>query len=431
MMHAIKAIMLKDFKLLFKDKMAVFFTFIFPLVFAFFFGSIFAGGGGGSNGLKIAVADLDNTETSQSFIKQLDDSDELVVTIFDQQKAQNLVRTGKVTAFMILPKGFGEKYGSVFSGEVPEVLIGIDPARKAEAGYLEGALMKQGVKRFENLFSNANEMIKQLDISVIDINQSDDVPDEWKTLLKDFLPQMKDLISKETTTEAGDQPLNLGGSGENPMMPLKITQQDISVKRQGPKNAYSITIPQGIIWAIMGCVIGFAVNLVQEKRLGTISRLTIAPISRFQIMSGKALGCFVAQFTVTGLLLTIAYVFLGVTFDLGKILLAILAAGTCFVGVMMFFAAIAKTERSVAGLTNAFLIIMGMIGGAMIPLFIMPGWMQTISNISPVKWSILALEGAIWRDFSYVEMLTPVAILMSVGVVFFLIATKLLKLEEI
>jgi ABC-2 type transport system permease protein len=157
MMHAIKAIMLKDFKLLFKDKMAVFFTFIFPLVFAFFFGSIFAGGGGGSNGLKIAVADLDNTETSQSFIKQLDDSDELVVTIFDQQKAQNLVRTGKVTAFMILPKGFGEKYGSVFSGEVPEVLIGIDPARKAEAGYLEGALMKQGVKRFENLFSNANE----------------------------------------------------------------------------------------------------------------------------------------------------------------------------------------------------------------------------------------------------------------------------------
>lgn len=41
MMKAVVALMKKDLKLLFKDKMAVFFTFIFPLLFAFFFGSIF------------------------------------------------------------------------------------------------------------------------------------------------------------------------------------------------------------------------------------------------------------------------------------------------------------------------------------------------------------------------------------------------------
>ncbi len=431
-MKAIKAIMLKDFKLLFKDKMAVFFTFIFPLVFAFFFGSIIGGGGGTSKGLKIAVADLDNTTASQAFVKQLDDSDELRVTKTDLVQAKDWVRKGKYTAFLILPEGFGENYDSVFSGNVPEILVGIDPTRKAEAGYLEGALMKQGVKRFENLFSNANQMIAQLDLSVENIQSQDDMPDEWKSLLSNFLPQMKDLVAKEITSEAKGEPLNFGGaSGDNPMMPLKITQEDISVKRKGPRNSFSITIPQGVIWAIMGCVIGFAVNLVQEKRLGTVNRLTMAPISRLQIMSGKALGCFVAQIFVTSLLLTIAYLFLNVTFDFGKILLAIVAAGCCFVGIMMFFASLAKTERSVAGLTNAFLILMGMIGGAMIPLFVLPGWMQTVSHISPVKWAILALEGAIWRDFSYAEMMTPVFILLSIGIVFFFLGTKFLKLEEI
>jgi len=70
---AITAIMHKDFKLLFKDKMAVFFTFVFPLIFAFFFGSII--GGGASKGLKVAVTDLDGTPSSQSFVEQLKNSD--------------------------------------------------------------------------------------------------------------------------------------------------------------------------------------------------------------------------------------------------------------------------------------------------------------------------------------------------------------------
>jgi ABC-2 type transport system permease protein len=41
------AMVKKDLKLLFRDKMTVFFTFIFPLIFAAFFGSIFSGVGGG------------------------------------------------------------------------------------------------------------------------------------------------------------------------------------------------------------------------------------------------------------------------------------------------------------------------------------------------------------------------------------------------
>ncbi len=427
--------MKKDIKLLFKDKMAVFFTFIFPLIFAFFFGSIFSGGGGASKGMKIAVADLDQTTNSEYFVEQLQKADEFRVEILSESAARESVRKGKKVAFIILPEGFGEDYAGLFSGNPPELLVGLDPARKAEAGYLQGSLMKLGIGRFEKAFGDTEEMIQQLDDSIASVQNSDDIPEDWKALLKDYLPKMKDLTQKELDKQkaSGEQSsgFSFGGEdGDNPMMPLKITQQEVSVQKSGPRNAFAITIPQGVIWAIMGCVIGFAVSLVQEKTLGTVNRLAVAPISRTQILAGKALGCFLAQALVVTLLFAIAYFILKVEFNLLKLLMAVAAVGVCFVGVMMFFASLAKTERSVAGLTNAFLVIMGMIGGAMIPLFVMPGWMQSISHISPVKWSILAIEGAIWRDFSYTEMLQPIAILLVVGLITFFLGTRMLKLEE-
>ncbi|GAA4356879.1 ABC transporter permease [Kangiella marina] len=427
-MKKIIALMKKDIKLLFRDKMAVFFTFVFPLVFAFIFGSIFSSGGSGSKALKVAVVDLDQTEYSQAFIADIEAAEEFSVTLATEEKAKDLVRRGKRVAYFILPAGFGDDYKGVFSGNPPEILVGIDPSRKAEAGYLEGSLMKLGIKRFEQAFSDPMAMSEQLDASISQIQQSDDIPDEWKSLLSDYLPKMKQLTDQETSN---GQSLSFGASGDaNPMMPLKVTKQEEVVKRSGPKNAYAITIPQGVIWAIMGCVIGFAISLVQEKTLGTMNRLIVAPISRTQIVAGKALGCFAAQIAVVTMLFVVAYFILGVRFNLPKLIIAAIASGVCFVGLMMLFASMAKTERSVAGITNAFLVMMGMIGGAMIPLFVMPGWMQAISNFSPVKWAIVAFEGAIWRDFSYSEMMTPVSILLAIGIVAFILGTRMVKLEE-
>ncbi len=56
-----------------------------------------------------------------------------------------------------------------------------------------------------------------------------------------------------------------------------------------------------------------------------------------------------------------------------------------------------------------------MFGGGMIPLAFMPEMMRPLSHLSPVKWSILALEGAIWRDFSWTEILFPCAVLIVIG----------------
>jgi ABC-2 type transport system permease protein len=63
----------------------------------------------------------------------------------------------------------------------------------------------------------------------------------------------------------------------------------------------------------------------------------------------------------------------------------------------------------------------------MIPLAFMPEFMKTLSNASPVKWAVLALEGSIWRDFTWIEMLVPYAILVAIGAVCFGIGTFVLS----
>jgi ABC-2 type transport system permease protein len=84
---------------------------------------------------------------------------------------------------------------------------------------------------------------------------------------------------------------------------------------------------------------------------------------------------------------------------------------------MMFLATLGKTEQSVAGAGWGLLMPLAMLGGGMVPLFFMPPWMQTASNISPIKWGIWVLEGAIWRDFTLAEMLPACGLLVAIGVV--------------
>ena len=428
-MDILMAMVVKDLKLLFRDKTTLFFTFGFPLLFAAFFGSVFSQGGSGS-GMSVAVADLDQTETSQQFVQSMDALDELRVELVAEEQARELTRKGKKTAFIILKPGFGQAYNSLCSGSPPEVIIGVDPSRKAEAGLLQGVMMKLGIGRFEQVFENSSALVDELDQTLSTVQQNPNMPEDWKLVLNDFLPQIKGLLEQEEiTADGGENPGNTksstdtaspGGIGDA-LMPLKLLQEDVVVQKDGPVNAYAITMPQGMFWAIMGVVMGFGVALVQEKTKGTMTRLVVAPISRLQILGGKALGCFLALVMVLCVFFAVARLVFQVPVDHpDKVIFAVICVASAFVGIMMFLAAIGKTERGMSSVGWGVMMVFAMFGGGMIPLFAMPSWMLSVSNFSPVKWAILMFEGATWREFTYGEMLLPCSLMLLLGIVLFL-----------
>ena len=94
---------------------------------------------------------------------------------------------------------------------------------------------------------------------------------------------------------------------------------------------------------------------------------------------------------------------------------------------MMLVASLGKTEQTASGAAWAILMPLSMIGGAMVPTFVMPAWIQSLSFISPIRWAMLAIEGGVWRNFSAAEMALPCASLIAVGMICFAIGTRGLR----
>jgi linearmycin/streptolysin S transport system permease protein len=412
-MKPIIALALKDLRILMRNKGRIFFTFIWPIIVTVLFGLAFGGGNDPQSKPRVAIVDEDNTDGSRAFITSLEDSFEL--TPMTRGDAENAVRRGERTAFLVLTPGFGVASERMFYGEPKQVLLGVDPARKAEAGMIEGLLMKHAAEDMQHLFTDPGASSRMVDKA---LGEMKDAPADQVASVQRFLGELKAFVNTPQSQAATEQAQ---------WQPLKVVAQDVARQRSGPENAFDITFPQGVIWGLIGCMMTFGISLVTERTHGTFVRLQMAPLTRSQILGGKALACFIAIAIVQVVLFAIAWNFGVRPTSIPKLVLALGSAAICFVGFMMLIAGMGRTEETAAGSAWAVLMPLAMFGGAMVPTFVMPQWMQAIGYISPVRWAMLAIEGGVWRNFSITEMAMPCAILVSVGLVCFTLGTRALR----
>lgn len=401
----------KDLHLLWRDKFGMFWVLAFPLLFAVFFGTIFSGGGGGGTAsMDIAIVDQDSTAGSQRFVKSLEESESLELHPMSFEDAKNAVRRGKLVAYVVIKPGFGAAPPAFFGGG-DFLKIGIDPSRRAESGYLQGIIAQKSFEQMENLYSDPELAHNEMQRAITNVDTASNLNPKSQSTLKQLLGSLDQFFQlKDTSLKAKS-----GMQQEIEIDPVEKESTGVH-----PVSPFEITFPSAIMWALLGCAASFGIGMVKERRAGTYLRLRLAPVSRTQILAGKGMACLMACLGVTVLLLILGKLIFGVRLGNPLLLaLAVLSCSLCFVGIMMAMSVLGKTEDSVAGAGWAILMVMAMLGGGMVPLIAMPSWMKTASNISPIKWGIVSLEGAIWRDYSLPEMLLPVGILVGVGLLFF------------
>ncbi|HPO92072.1 MAG TPA: ABC transporter permease [Phycisphaerales bacterium] len=442
------AIASKDIRLLLRDRVSFFFAFFFPLIIAVFFGVIFSSGGSGT--MDVLLHDADQTDGSRSFAETLRGASEFQVTdVASPEEGVDLVRAGKATALIVLPSGFGKSRDGMFWSGGTRIELAVDPAAKAQAAMLEGVLTKYGFLQLQEGFKDPSKMQEQVRKSLASMRSDQNLSpanklvfDSFFNSLDRFLGQvdgMKADAPKSDASARSDKPADAtsadsalhdaAATAGGGWQPIRIDR--LSITRPGaegpkPPNSFSITFPQGIIWGVMGCALGFSISLVTERTKGTMVRLLVAPISPRQVLMGKALACFLSTLGVSVFLLAIGYGMGVRPTSWPLLILAVLAVGVCFVGIMMLLAALSPSERSAGGLGWGVLLVCSMIGGGMIPLFFMPDWMRSISIVSPIRWSVQALEGGIWRGSSLAEMVAPIGVLVGIGVVGFVAGAAIL-----
>lgn len=428
-MKLIWSLALKDLRLLARDRTGAFFVFAFPILFAIFFGTIFSGSSGEPKRITILIVDLDQTPASKAFAQDLLDAEEFnATTLTDQAEAEKQVLAGKAVAAIMLPKGFGQRQANLFSGAGGATLdVAVDPSKNAESGMLVGVLQKYGfmgmARSFQDPAMARNQLSAARNAAKI---AGSAVPASFDKFLTDMDKVLADADAAGLKPKSSSDPAVTKGDASAPskgaagFSPITINSRELHAERAGPNNGYALSFPQATIWGIMGAALGFGTSLVGERIRGTLGRLRCAPLTITQVLLGKAVSCFITVMLVIALLLLMANLVFKVSFAQPvSLLMAAISASTCFVGIMMLVAALSPSERASGGLAWGILMMMAFLGGAAVPLFVMPIWMQNLSNISPMKWALLAFEGGVWRGTSPTEMLLPCGILVAVGVVGF------------
>ncbi|MGD2093653.1 MAG: ABC transporter permease [Phycisphaerales bacterium] len=424
-MKKVLLLAVKDLRVLLSDKGNIFWVFGFPVMFALFFGAIYSGASEGPSGMKIAIVDEDNSEFSNSYISKLKSDEALEIVPLGRDEAIEQVRKGKVAAAVIIKKGFGDGFEALFNSDEPSLEIASDPSRRMESGYLQGLLAKAQFEALGGKMTDREWMRNQMGLWRNEVEKDSDANNldaEQAKLYFNFIDSF-DIFLKDVN----EKDFNAGFDGEI----LNFDKLDVNRKLEGPISAFQITFPQAMLWGILGCTATFAISIVKERAGGTFARLRIGPISRAHILGGKGLACFMTCILITSLLCVGAKAIFRM--PMGSWLLfipAALCAVLCFVGLMMFICTLGRTEQSAGGAGWAILMIMAMIGGGMVPLAFMPSWLRMFSHISPVKWSIFALEGAIWRNLSLTELIGPYLILLAIGATAFSLGVIMLKRQD-
>jgi ABC-2 type transport system permease protein len=423
-MGAVLTIAKKDLLMVWRDKAGMFWLLGFPIIFASFFGSIFGGQGDGPAGtLPVAVIDEDESSLSRDLVAMLVSHEALRASTPTREEAEESVRRGNLSAFVVIEEGYGETLG--FGREEGGGLeVGIDPSRRAEGAYLQGILMEMWFRVLMEQFTDLTLARQWIEEGREDLRAASDIDDEIRGLLLRLLDDFDALI-ESTAEDLSSDTVEWDGP---PIKTAEITREQ---EGDTPHSSYEVFFPMALLWGIFGSVMASAMTLVKERICGTMLRLRVAPISRGQILAGKGLASFLTSLAVMTLLILVG----NIAFDVRlshppKLALALSSTSLCFVGIMLLLASIGRTEEAAAGSATSILLILMMIGGGMVPRFVMPEWLQSISHISPFRWGILAIEGATWREFSSLEMLPACAILLGMGVVCFAAGVLMMRRLE-
>ena len=209
-----------------------------------------------------------------------------------------------------------------------------------------------------------------------------------------------------------------------------ITYKEI-VPAKGDKtiipNSTQHNIPAWTLFAIFFIIVPLSINMVKEKNQGTFVRLRTNPISYATVLGGKTMvyvSVCIIQFAL--MLLLGVYLFpqiglpgLDVSGRIGMLFIVALFAGLAAVGLGLLLGTVATTQEQSAPFGATLVVILAALGGVWVPVFVMPKFMQLLSNISPMNWGLNAFYDVFLRNSGIMDVLPEITLLF----LFFVITT--------
>jgi ABC-2 type transport system permease protein len=181
----------------------------------------------------------------------------------------------------------------------------------------------------------------------------------------------------------------------------------------------------------------FVVSLVtfaffSEFTWGTWDRLRASPASSIEIVLGKAIprvAMVLAQFFVVFL---VGIVIFGLHIRGSVIALIPLVASfsVCLVLLGVAVTALCRTAQQAGSFATAGMVLFGAIGGALVPLSVLPDWARAIAPAVPTYWVMRGFRAVILDGQGLGAVMAPVAVLGAMTFLFAVVALRRLRFDE-
>ncbi|MEQ1684384.1 MAG: ABC transporter permease [Burkholderiaceae bacterium] len=428
-MNAFIALLRKDLVLYFSNRRSVIMSIAAPILIAAFFGSLFGGGDNKPANIPVAITDLDHSELSAKIVAAMRADSALTLSEAGEADALAQVKAGKLRASVTLPAGFGAKAGNALFGgaDKPQIVLNYDPSQSMVLPLVRGLLTQHVMQVVsQSAFTGAGPMMK-------DMREQVQKNPQLPAGQRDELVTMFDSIAK-VQDRAAPAPgaASAPAAGAAFSVPFTTREVEASSQPETHYNSYSHSFAGMGVQFILLMGVDMAVGLLLMRRLGLWKRLRAAPLSRARLLGSRIGSTAVIALIVFAVIYAVAFVFFKVRIE-GSVIgfVAVLVAFALLTASFgLLIAALGKTPEATRGLAILATLLLVMLGGAWVPSFIFPAWLQQLSLFVPTRWAIDGLDAMTWRGLPLEAAVMPVLVLLGFTAVFTALAIARFQWEE-
>ena len=422
----------KDLLIFFGDRRSVILSFVVPIAIASFFGSIFSGSGSSEPArIDVAIVDQDNSTISKGIVAGAQADKNLKLSMPSEPAAREAVKSGRAAVAVIIPKGFGEASGQAFFGAGAKPTLGFlyDPSRRTELAMVRGILTEHVMQAVsKEMFGGAqgrtlvNQMLPQVDSLPMERGQ--------KAALLKMLMSVQGYYNQQSAASTQSAGGPAGGGGLT--MPYAVREEPVTSALTVQYNGYAHSFGGMGVQFLLFAMANLGIEMLLERQRGLWKRLRSAPVSRLTLLSGKV----VSGTLISLLTLWVSFAFAMIVFRVrieGSVLGFVGVSVACALMAATFgllVAALGKTPASARAVTTLAVLMMVMLGGAWVPAFVFPGWLQQTTKVVPVRWAVDGLDAMTWRGLGVSAAVAPTLVLLVFAVIFAIVAATRFRWEE-
>jgi len=411
-MHKLWASTYKEALLLVRDIGGMAILFIMPIVLVVTVTLIQDSTFRSINDTKIPIlwVDQDGDKVAKSIYGGLEESKAFtIINKASEEEARELVFNGKYQLAIVIPPHLTSELEQKVNRNVGDLLSKFGLEENSPQDQRTEVEKKEVVLYFDpaTQITFKNSIKNGIDKMIFKI--------ETETIYKAFQSQMTD----DETEEIFD-------TGN--FISFKEVSPQMGEKEIVP-NSVQHNVPAWTLFAIFFIIVPLSINMVKEKNQGTFVRLRTNPVSYLTVLGGKTLVYLSVCMIQFGLMLVIGVYFfptiglpaLDVSNKLALLFLVALFAGLAAIGLGLLLGTLARTQEQSAPFGATLVVILAAMGGVWVPVFIMPGFMQVLSNLSPMNWGLNAFYDVFLRKVGLMGILSDITLLF----LFFILTTSI------